>query len=177
MTTAGYYNSGKRLEEGKTYPFIVLNIVTLQDERAYFILEDPFKIRHLLPSWFYIYYGIQVGQTISCIVDKINCTGRVYLEPEHPHYTKGCVYDFQLLSIQKNEKRKKLKIIFKDLFGNEIEVDCLADLEAIIRELQYVECTIEYVRKGKPVLVIAKRFLEKLKMDRISINFNQEISG
>ena len=164
MTTAGYFNTVKKLEEGKSYPFKVYNKVQLQDEKAYFILEDPYSIRHLLPSWFYTKYGIKQGQTINCVVDKINCTGRVYLEPEHPNYSKGCVYVFQLKSIQINELRRKSKLLLTDIFENEIEVDCPEEFVLSLSGSQYVECTVVRIRKGKPVLILAKYCNKKMNM-------------
>lgn len=171
MTTAGYFNTGKKLEEGKRYPFKVFNLVTLQDERAYFILEDPYGIRHLLPSWLYTRYDIKPGQEISCIVDKINCTGRVYLEPDHPYYSKGCDYKFELNSVQVNDHRKKTRLITTDIFENKIEVDCPEELVLPITGSGQIVCTVVRVRKGRPVLVLAKKYKESLLMQPSSSEF------
>lgn len=165
MTTAGYFNTAKKLEAGKSYAFRVYGRVTLQDERVYLILEDPYNIRHLLPSWLYTKYGILQGQTITCSVDKINCTGRVYLEPVHPYYAKGLVYEFQFKSVFRNEQRKRTKLILTDIFENEIEVDCPEEFIESINSLQQVECTVAGIRKGKPVLELAKHFREKMKKE------------
>lgn len=162
MTTSGYINSGNKLDEGNSYLFRVHALVTLQDERAYLILEDPYHIKHLLPSWLYTNYKIEPGQTIKCIVDKINCTGRVYLEPEHPVYSIGCVYDFPLLSVQKHEQRKKGKLTLSDTFENEIEMECPAEFVELLNSLDYVSCTVMRIRKGKPVLSLEKQFKEQL---------------
>ena len=161
MTTAGYFNTGKKLEEGKSYPFRVHSTITLQDARVYFILEDPFNIRHLLPLWLYAKYGINQGQIINCTVDKINCTGRVYLEPLHPHYSKGRVYEFQCQSVQMNEHRRKPILILTDIFNNDIEVDCPQKLVKSISESISVECKVLDIRKGKPVLIVSKYFKDK----------------
>ncbi len=163
MTTPGYINSGNKLDEGKTYLFGVLGLVMLQDERAYLILEDPYHIKHLLPSWLYTNYNIEQGQTIKCLVDKINCTGRVYLEPEHPVYSIGCVYIFPLRSVQKHEQRKKCKLTLTDTFENEIEVECLEEFVEALNSLDFVSCTVMRIRKGKPVLALEKQFKEQLK--------------
>jgi hypothetical protein len=159
MTTAGYYNSGKRLEEGKHYQFQVVSQITLQDERSYFILEDPYKIRHLLPSWLYENYKIVTGLSISCKVDKINCTGRVYLEPEHPHYSEGHIYSFNIVRIEKKSRSNKLSLIVTDIFNNEILVDCpngysSENFESI--ESDKVTCKLVRIRKGLPVLVLCR---------------------
>jgi hypothetical protein len=157
MTTAGYYNTGKSLEEGKHYQFNVIGRITLQDERSYFILEDPYKIRHLLPFWLYEDYKIVTGLSISCKVDKINCTGRVYLEPEHPHYSEGHIYNFTLVRIDKKSPSDKLSLIVTDIFNNEISVDCpngytLENHENM--ESGKVSCKLVRVRKGLPVLAL-----------------------
>lgn len=158
MTTAGYFNSEKKLEKGNSYPFRVFRMVTLQDKRTYYIIEDPFNIRHLLPSWYYTKYGIEQGKTINCAVDKINCTGRVYLEPEHPYYSRGCIYEFHIHSIQINEPLRMPKLILTDIFENEIEVDCPEKLAISISRASIVECSVLRIHKGKPILVLSKYF-------------------
>jgi len=164
MTTPGYYNTGKRLEEGKRYIFKVIGKVTLQDEQAYYILEDPHKIRHLLPSWLYKYYGIKTGQTITCKVDKINCTGRVYLEPEHPCYKEGQTYDFTVSSINKNTFPDKLSIDIIDIFSNKISVDCPKDLKIDNNENAKISCRIIRIRKGIPKVVLTPDYRTKLNL-------------
>lgn len=164
MTTAGYFNSGKKLDEGKKYSFIVQNIVMLQDEKAYYILEDPFKIKHLLPYWFYTNYGIQQGQSIICIVDKINCTGRVFLEPEHPYYSKGTVSGFKFKSVRLKELGRKAKLIVTDIFENEIEVGCPEQLAEAVKNIKHVECIVVSICKGRPVLALTRSFRGKLSM-------------
>jgi hypothetical protein len=161
MTTAGYYNSGKRVEEGKRYQFQVTGLVTLQDEQVYFILEDPYKIRHLLPSGYYAEYGIEVGQSIICKVDKINCTGRVYLEPNHPYYSEGQIYNFTFCAIRRKIRTKKLLLFVADVFNNEISVDCPKELviENIENnKLDKVRCRILRIRKGKPIIKLSSEF-------------------
>jgi hypothetical protein len=162
MTAAGYYNSGKRLEEGKEYLFRVFGRVTLQDGQEYFILEDPYKIRHLLPSWLYESYGIKTSQSIRCKVDKINCTGRVYLEPEHPYYVAGNTYDFTFHSIGMSTRSQKLFMIVTDMFNNEVSVDCPKDFNIENSVPETVSCKIIRIRKGKPVIVLSSQY--KLKV-------------
>jgi hypothetical protein len=156
MTTPGYYNSGRRLKEGDSYLFQVIGKIILQDEKAYFILEDIYKIKHLLPSWYYKNYGINVGQSIKCKVDKINCTGRVYLEPEHPLYSEGNVYDFKFCSFKKNTHSNKWSLILADIFNNEISVDCPKEYTIENKENDRVSCKLIRVRKGKPIVVLSQ---------------------
>jgi hypothetical protein len=163
MTTPGYYNSGKRLEEGKHYLFQVIGQVILQDEQSYFILEDPYKIRHLLPAWFYKNYGIEAGKSINCKVDKINCTGRVYLEPEHPYYVEGKFYSFPILHLTNHPHKVKISIIVTDIFENEISVAYPKDIvngKIENREAVNISCKVANIRKGKPILILSPELIK-----------------
>jgi hypothetical protein len=164
MTTPGYYNSGKRIEEGKYYLFQVIGRIVLQDEQSYFILEDPFKIRHLLPVRFYKNYGIEAGGSINCKVDKINCTGRVYLEPEHPYYVVGQFYSFPIHHLTNHQDKVKISIVVTDVFENEISVAYPKDF--IIGNIENkaavnISCKVANIRKGKPILLIAPELIKQ----------------
>jgi hypothetical protein len=176
MTSPGYYNTGKRLEEGKYYLFQVIGLVTLQDERAYFILEDPFKIRHLLPSRQYTRYEIQAGQSITCKVDKINCTGRVYLEPKHPHYVEGNTYDFEVISISKNPRSERHTILLNDMYNNEISADCPKDFIFANKDLKKISCKIVRIRKGMPTVIISNHYRKMIEIPENKIVDSSKIN-
>jgi len=78
-----------RIEEGSVLSFRVLNIVKLQDNRDYYILEDLYGVKHFIDAEMYANFGIEIGNQVKCKVAKINCTGRIMLEPVHPIYSKG----------------------------------------------------------------------------------------
>jgi hypothetical protein len=86
-----------KLQEGLTFNFLLRSVVTLQDQKQYLILEDPDGIKHFLDEEPYKHYHLKAGTTIRCRVEKINCTGRVFLEPEHPLYHVGSVYRFRIM--------------------------------------------------------------------------------
>jgi hypothetical protein len=83
-----------RLREGNVYQFRILKIISLGPGDDWFVLEDPQGYKILLPKYFYEGYGLTPGNEINCRVDKVNCNGKVFLEPEHPHYREGKVYSF-----------------------------------------------------------------------------------
>jgi hypothetical protein len=85
-----------RLREGNVYQFRILKIVSLGPDDDWFVLEDPQAYKILLPKYFYDGYGLAPGNSINCRVDKVNCNGKVFLEPEHPHYREGEVYSFSV---------------------------------------------------------------------------------
>ena len=113
-----------KLTEGKTYKFRVERDVNIEGV-DFFLLSGPDKRRYLLKKEYYPVYNIQVKQVINCRVDKINCIGEIFLEPEHPYYTEGLSYDFEFVKneirVDKSGTRHKV-IIIRDHFGSELSV-------------------------------------------------------
>lgn len=110
------------IEINNTYEFELIDEIDFFSSEKYYILTDPFRRKHLLNSKLYKKYNYNIGSKINCHVDKINCQGRVYIEPEHPIYKVGNYYDFKFLKrTQIRNKRGELKIIliFVDNLGSE----------------------------------------------------------
>ncbi len=82
------------LEEGKYYPFRISGSVVLPDGAECFVLTDVNGVKHLLYKSHYLYYGLELNSEVRCRIDKINCTGKIFIEPEHPFYKLGVAYDF-----------------------------------------------------------------------------------
>jgi len=160
MTAPAWYNDGKKLCEGVTYPFNFIKLVPLSDHMNYMLMEDPYGIRHLVPYEFYISYNLQPGNVVCCRVDKINCTGRVFLEPEHPHYQTGSVEGFSFVGIKQDKQKDGDKctlgsvMVVADVFGNEIRVEMPEG--CFVEPLNgSVFCRIEGFKKGKPLLSLS----------------------
>ncbi len=145
-----------RLEEGRTYPFQILNIVSLGPEDDWFVMQDPNGYKILVPQGFYKSYGFNPGQKIRCRVDKINCNGRMFLEPLHPHYKEGEVYPFDVLC-----KGRRVNIIgqeeyyfmVKDVYGNQWKIrTCSEKLWA--NPPEKLHCLLLRIKKGELFLVI-----------------------
>ncbi|HSV87021.1 MAG TPA: hypothetical protein VLH61_00100 [Bacteroidales bacterium] len=94
MIYQAVYINNSLLTEGQTYAFEVLNKMELAPDDGYFVLRDPLGFKMLLTAAYYIHYGFEAGQKILCRVDKVNCNGRVFIEPQNPWYTEGQTYDF-----------------------------------------------------------------------------------
>ena len=82
------------LKEGNSYLFKITGTIVLPDGSESFVLTDPNKVRHLINTQYYSEYNLKNNQEIICRIDKINCTGKIYIEPEHPHYKLGEPYNF-----------------------------------------------------------------------------------
>lgn len=85
-----------RLEEGRSYSFTKVKSIVLPGGEVNLILEGPDGKKYLLPVERYGEYNLRTKPELICKVDKINCSGKVFLEPEHPYYREGESYFFRL---------------------------------------------------------------------------------
>jgi hypothetical protein len=152
MQYPGYDSGTTILSEGKFFPFKVYNIVKLQDQEWYYILQDINGLKHFLHGENYIHYNLKSGDEITCKVEKINCTGRVYLEPTHPYYKEAEIYDFELVGFNKNKEENR--IIVSDIFGNKIEIRFSGESNLQIKDKKLLRCVVKSIRKGVPILEI-----------------------
>lgn len=99
--------------------------IQLPDEKEYYLVEDENKNRFMIPvmaEWQQIF---QQYDNFICRVDKINCSGKIYLEPMHPHYQIGQSYPFlytKLDAVTSNLGEARFVLHFTDEFKNNIEI-------------------------------------------------------
>lgn len=143
-----------KLKEGFMYPFVIYGKVDLPDGNEYFVLKDPNDVKHLLLTRYYKNFNFQLGQTIECRVDKINCNGKIYLEPQHPYYELGKIYEFPFQSIEDykdNLGKVHQFAIFTDIFQNEIKIP-LDTLPEKVKPGMPVRFSISRIKKGRVYL-------------------------
>jgi hypothetical protein len=141
-----------RLKEGKSYSFQITGVTNLPDESECFVLCDPNGIKHLLETKYYHYYQFEIGQSITCRIDKINCNGKIYIEPLHPYYRIGKAYDFPLVRIEDRAQAEKEKFaIFEDVFCNEIKLS-LHYFTDLLQIGQRVKLKVVRIKKGQIIL-------------------------
>jgi len=147
------YNSGKViLSEGEWFPFIIHNLVKLQDDEWYYVLKDINGLKHFMSAKYYENYGLKLGDEILCKIDRINCTGRIYLEPEHPFYTEGEIYDFEVLNVSDWNNEITLKV--KGFSESSIEIPLYNIKKVEIKEEKMVRCIVKSIKKGRLFLEI-----------------------
>lgn len=154
MDYPGYINKGVKLIEGESYMFLIHNHIQLTDDNYYFVLLDVNGLKHFIPSQPYTGYNFSVGDTIKCKIDRINCTGRIYLEPEHPYYKPEEKYSFKYKKIVNSAINHLLIVV--DIFGNEVEIEVDDQYEPILDNENKVWCKLVQVKKGIPILEIFK---------------------
>ena len=89
------YRQKYKLEQGRSYPFYFFKKIKLPDELNYFVIKDPFGNKHLIPEEYYRNYSLETGKEYLCKIDKINCLGRIFIEPPHPYFEEGKSYAFK----------------------------------------------------------------------------------
>lgn len=139
-----------RLVQGQTLLFRILKLVELNPNDSYWVLQDPMGYKLLLPAVFYANYGLEEGNTISCRIDKINCNGKVFLEPQHPVYQEGKAYDFPVV-----EYGERLNILDESEFFIRVRAST-GDLWDVVTHNKVfdtipaiVSCFVERIKKGK----------------------------
>jgi len=145
------YNSGEiKFSEGEWYPFKIHNLVKLQDNAYYYIFQDINGLKHFVPAEPYTGYGFRTGEEIMCKIDRINCTGRIFLEPKHPYYNEGESYIFDVTGYS-NESPNQLLIV-KEMMGNSIEVPVCNVEQSELSTIKRINCKVKYIKKSIPIL-------------------------
>lgn len=152
-----------KFSEGEIHNFRVLKIVELPDEGKFFVLKHPSGRRLLLPAQNYIHYQIDAGKELSCRIDRVNCTGNVFLEPQHPVYLEGSTYPFKI--IQPIDINGSLLVV-TDCFNNNLRVflssEQLREIMASGNDL--ISLRVVRIKKGKPVVTLSNDYIEKLQV-------------
>jgi len=143
-----------KLQVGNWSAFKIISLINIPYDQEYFILKNEQDNKFLLPTIYYKNYNLKLNQILICRVDKMNCRGRIFLEPMHPYYYEGETYDFKFLKFDKIQyKKEQIKaIIVKDILGNEGYV-CNYDSKIQLNE--NIKCKVEKIKKGKLYLTMA----------------------
>jgi hypothetical protein len=125
-------------------------------------LPDGTKIT--LDYKYYAPYQFTKGQKVRGFVDRINCAGKVYFEPEHPVYKTGECYDFEVVTTSKKELINGCTencVTVIDYFRNHIDVVFHEE-----RDIgKKTELRVKAIHKGRPVLEIPEDTVpQKFKM-------------
>ncbi len=105
------YKTEGYLKQGDIQLFKVVRIITIPNNNKFFVLQDSNGNKHLLPFKLYENYNIEINSEIKCEIDKINCIGRIFLEPLHFYFIENKNFKFKYMSdietVRKNKSRYK----------------------------------------------------------------------
>ena len=146
--------------EGRNYHFRVIKTVSMHGTgQEYIVLEDPFRNRHLIPADQYENYNLNPGKRIICHIDRINCDGKIFIEPKHPCYETGKTYDFEFVRketrINQIGESEEVAIV-KDLLGNE-RIAPMSEQDKKLKKTMNIRCKVIAIRKGKIHLSLINR--------------------
>lgn len=150
------------LRQGEWYDLNIVRVMTIAADQIYYLARDKNGLHHLIPVKYYSNYGIRTGDTVKCRLDRINCQGRFFFEPEHPVYRTGSVYMFNLHGFIKCPPDNKSIYTAKvsDFAGTgyttlEFEVS-----SGIPGRISSVLCRVELIKKSRLRLrLVDKRIL------------------
>jgi hypothetical protein len=140
-----------KLIEGKKYHFLVEKELTLPDNSKHFLVIGPDDKKYLIAAERYSQYGITPGNSIRCKIDKVNCRGKVFLEPQNPWYTEGRSYNFPVEGIETytdNYGATHKVLIVSDKAGNKISLP-LGVIKSVPEKGGYVNLKVERISKGR----------------------------
>lgn len=140
------------MEHGKQGFFTVKAIQPFTDRRLYLVLEDEKGYRFLQDYCPYANYGLKPGLKIICKIDKINCNGKVFLEPQHPWFEEGRNYVLPI--VHRNNYGLFTVIEVVDPGGNPHILFLATDTVK-----SNIECSIIAIRKGQVILEPADHLL------------------
>ncbi|MFW5687803.1 MAG: hypothetical protein ACOCXV_02640 [Bacteroidota bacterium] len=143
--------SNARLTEGSYHTFTILKTVSFGADDSFFVMQDPNGYKVLMPACFYEKYGFAAGQKIFCRVDRINCNGRMFLEPMHPHYKEGETYTFEQLETGTQQSitgEMEYFVKVRDVLGYKWRVRVFSE-KYINPEAKFLQCRLERIKKGK----------------------------
>lgn len=144
-----------QLKEGAEYDFTICKTTTLPNsQEVFYVLADPFGTKHLLKADYYQAYQFYQGQKIRCRVDKINCSGKRFLEPEHPIYQVGQEYLFRIQSVDYSQPTGKgVPAIVLDQLGQ--QANAVINRRYANQSTQSVPLKLIRIKKGKLYLADA----------------------
>jgi hypothetical protein len=140
-----------KLEEGKTYVFNAVKTVDMPGGEVNLILTGPDGRKYLLPLRYYRGYNLGAPGPVQCRIDKINCSGKVFLEPANPFYCEGETYSFDVRHISEFTDSNGIRcrsIAVSDKLGNLINVP--PELFRNLPErVEKISLRVERISKGK----------------------------
>ncbi len=161
-------NENPKYIEGDIVLMKIVKTTTFPDEEQYYVMQDPREIRYLIKQKYYSHYNLDIGKEIKCRVDKINCTGKIFFEPEHPFYEIGETYEFKVIEKAQIANEAGLKVdvlVVNDTFENKLLVP--VDKENTSKPDDLIICRVDKITKGKLYLTKEDSVVKRLKKGEV----------
>ncbi len=157
MKNTGFIDKTLLLEAGKTYDLEIVRIIKIPGPGRFFLGRDANGLKHLIPVDHYHDYGIKIGDTVKCRLDRINCLGRFFFEPDHPVYERGKTYSFKLISFTVsycNGDILDCRARVRDVFGREWNTHDIRIRQPLPEDIASLSCHVYSLKKARLFLQI-----------------------
>jgi len=141
--------------EGERAVFSIIDRKLFPDNQHYLILRGRDGQRCLLDESPYASYGLDPGREITCVIDKINCNGKIFPEPLHPLYEVGGCYDFNI--VKTISLQRATVVVVNDGLGKAHNLQ----LSLSLPPKGILKCHVDCIRKGMLSLRPAGGYLER----------------
>ena len=116
-----------------------------------YIATLPNGIKITLSYKNYGHYKFRIGQRLFGKIDKINCSGKIYFEPDHPFYIVGKRSGFEVVEISTEQLPNGIvenRVVVQDRFKQNIELVCHKQYS----KGQKASLLVQDIHKGRPIL-------------------------
>lgn len=134
-------------QEGQNIEISLLREISLNDVDRFYLFQHESGDKFMLDKSMYPEYNFELGKKINARIDRINCSGKIFIEPEHPVYKEMKSYEFPVQNIV-SSTQTETDIIVKDCFSNIIPVK----VHPSKKDKKEIFLTVAFVRKGIPLL-------------------------
>lgn len=142
------------LKVGEKYQCKIIRLIEVPFDGEFYIIEDPVKNKHLLKAEYFKDYHFKINEIRYFYVDKINCQGRIYFEPEHPVFKLNKKYLFKIVNHIDSElpdnKSKAFTVKHKSGYKCTVFKDKLVKKNIKIGDL--IELKVIRIKKSHPIL-------------------------
>lgn len=158
-----------KFKQDNKYRFRIEKLIDIPETGSHYILFHKSGVKLLLKACYYLDYNLEIGQVIEGRVDKINCTGQIFIEPIHPVYEMGKVYNFTISKVTIIDKHIKT-ICLLDCFKHSIDILTTNKKSYLVG--QELSLRVKKIKKGRPILTISENFHDR---EEILINNEMEL--
>ena len=152
LSFSKFFDNLSLFKVGEVHNLKIIDITNLIYDEVFYRLEDRNGNFHYMRKKYYDDYGFENGMEIECEVVESPVLYFNYLEPVNPHYKKGELYEFNLLSIETDYDivdKNMTFVILGDKYGNEFHANCSAIKDIRTNKPEKVLCRVENIKMSR----------------------------
>jgi len=152
VSYTGFFSEKNNYKLGNLLKMKIDGVVNLIYDEKYYRLIDENGLVNYIRAKYYEDYGFKTGDYIYCNVVEKPALYYNYLEPAHPHYKIGQVYEFDLLRIENEYDTIDKYQIFVRLIddkGTEYHANCYETPQVRTGKYRKVKALVENIKMSR----------------------------